>query len=295
MAKMTVPMTLEAFYVDAMITINNPLNLDIYYRIDDGAMQHYDRSFYLLPGQAAHFYGNNNYYAMALDVDDDDWAWTTFTCSTPCYLYGNVMSLLNENVKEYAGNTTIPSQYCFAGLFNCEYEGSAERVNPFIFNHPVKDFYLPATTLTEGCYAAMFDYCTKFERAPALPATTLFPSCYESMFYGCESLIEAPVLPATTMEDHCYADMFDDCVSLTTAPDLPASNLARRCYSGMFYNCSSLNYLKCLATTNLHDATKEWMVGVAAGGTFVKAPSAEWPRGIGDYDVPDSWTVVDAE
>lgn len=70
---------------------------------------------------------------------------------------------------------------------------------------------LPATTLSENCYAGMFDGCTGLTQAPALPATTLADGCYAVMFDGCTGLTQAPALPATTLAENCYADMFTDC------------------------------------------------------------------------------------
>ena len=66
---------------------------------------------------------------------------------------------------------------------------------------------LPATTLTQSCYAYMFYGCTGLTTAPNLPATTLTESCYSNMFYGCKGLVEPPTgwyLPATTLAGSCY-------------------------------------------------------------------------------------------
>ena len=64
-----------------------------------------------------------------------------------------------------------------------------------------------------------------------LPATTLADSCYSAMFWGCSSLTTAPVLPATTLAQNCCSFMFQNCSSLTTAPELPATTLAMGCFA----------------------------------------------------------------
>ena len=157
---------------------------------------------------------------------------------------------------------------------------------------------LPATTLAKGCYEWMFAECTKLETAPTLPATTLAERCYECMFYECSSLVNAPELPATTLADLCYTDMFFSCTSLEKAPVLPAPILVSGCYSYMFAKCSKLNYVECLATdlsandspNDWERATHQWLYGVAATGTFVKAEGInDWT--IGTSGIPTGWTV----
>ena len=153
-------------------------------------------------------------------------------------------------------------------------------------------YYLPATTLADGCYQEMFYKCTSLTKAPELPATTLANSCYSHMFEGCKSLATAPaILPATTLADSCYDSMFQGCTSLTTAPALPANTLASYCYWGMFDGCSSLSYIKCLATNiSAYRCREYWVRGVAATGTFVKNPNMTWTTG--KDGIPEGWTVV---
>ena len=147
-----------------------------------------------------------------------------------CYVYGNVMSLLYQR---YGGKTAFPSgsSYTFTMLFgNCA----------ALYNHPDYPIELPATTLADYCYAAMFWGCSNLTAAPALPATVLTEYCYANMFTDCIGLIEAPELPAETLAEECYFEMFWGCTNLETAPDLPAETLADRCYSDMFADCANL-------------------------------------------------------
>jgi hypothetical protein len=151
---------------------------------------------------------------------------------------------------------------------------------------------LPATTLAEGCYRDMFTYCISLQTAPALPATALAKDCYHNMFKGCKFLINAPDLPATTLAEGCYREMFAYCTQLSLAPDLPATTLAKDCYNEMFSNCSSLNSVTCLATDiSAEDCTTSWLDGVAASGTFIKAPSmTSWTLDSED-GIPSGWTA----
>ena len=152
---------------------------------------------------------------------------------------------------------------------------------------------LPATTLATSCYQQMFVGCTSLTTAPELSATMLATGCYYGMFYNCTGLTTAPELPATTLANSCYGSMFSGCTSLTTAPELPATTLEYSCYRGMFSGCTSLNYIKCLATDiSANGCTTNWVNGVAASGTFVKAASmTSWTTG--NDGIPSGWTVVD--
>lgn len=47
---------------------------------------------------------------------------------------------------------------------------------------------LPATTLADNCYTAMFYNCYKIKFAPELPAKNLIKECYHTMFAECHSL-----------------------------------------------------------------------------------------------------------
>ena len=115
--------------------------------------------------------------------------------------------------------------------------------------------------------------------------------CFYSLFLGSENLTVAPELPATTLKASCYRGLFMGCTGLQTAPDLPAKNLVTACYQEMFMACSSLNYVQCLVTSiAASDCVKDWLLGVASAGTFVKdARMSAWPEGPGG--IPAGWTV----
>ncbi len=222
--------------------------------------------------------------------DEATWAGFHIESQNDCYVYGNMMSLIDKD--GFATNTTLTEPYAFFHLFQrSDYEPATT-----IRNHPTKDIVLPATTLTYNCYDGLFADCQGITRAPQLPATTLADWCYCMMFSG-TSITEAPALPATTLTNACYSDMFMNCTSLAAAPELPAPTLVEGCYSSMFSGCSSLGYVKCLATDISADyCTTGWLSGVAATGTFVKAAAMNgWPVGADESEnvngIPEGWTV----
>ena len=199
-----------------------------------------------------------------------------------CYIYGNIMSLVDEN--GFATATALSEQLTFNALF---------YGNENLYNHPTNKLVLPATTLTEYCYYSMFAACRSMTSAPELPATTLAEGCYAFMFNECSSLTSAPELPATTLAEVCYYSMFYNCNSLTSAPELPATTLAEGCYYSMFKSCELLNSVTCLATNiSAESSTEEWLADVAATGTFTKAPGmGNWETGISG--IPEGWTTKD--
>lgn len=231
------------------------------------------------------FRGNNG-----TCYDEAEWAGFHIECSNDCYVYGNMMSLIDKD--GFATNATLTEPYAFFHLF----QKSDYSANTTVKNHPTKDIVLPATTLTYNCYDGLFADCQGITRAPQLPATTLAEWCYCMMFSG-TSITEAPQLPATTLTNACYSDMFMNCTSLAAAPELPAPTLVEGCYSSMFSGCSSLGYVKCLATDISADyCTTGWLSGVAATGTFVKAATMNgWPVGADESEnvngIPEGWTV----
>ena len=256
--------------------------------------------------------------SLCMDIRDSelglDLYGSFFSSESQFNVEGNVMSLLYGD--NFSNKTTLNVGFEFADLFfDGWYKGRKTNLVS------AENLILPATTLSIGCYAGMFNGCTNLILAPELPATTLAQSCYSSMFDGCSSLTTAPELPATTLDGGCYAGMFTRCTSLTTAPELPATTLAYGCYQAMFQDCTSLttapelyastltngcydrmfngctklNYIKAMfITTPSTDYTKNWVKGIASTGTFIKNSAATW-NVTGNNGVPTGWTVETAD
>ena len=275
------PLTMEALK-DGKITISNPLKLIIKYSRNDGkwiSSSSETISISCSAGDRIGLFGNNAAYTTI--SDDSLLRYTNIQCSAPFYIYGNIMSLVDS--EGYESATELMGSYTFALLFS---------YNDQLVTHPEKPLVLPATTLTDGCYGAMFEGCSGLTSAPALPATTLASNCYYGMFEGCTGLTSAPALPARTLADYCYFCMFAGCTSLTSAPELPATTLVQYCYALMFSGCSSLNYIKMLATDiSATDCMRDWVSGVAENGSFERNPESTWVK-TGDSGIPIGWSVI---
>ena len=162
---------------------------------------------------------------------------------------GNIHSLLYGD--DFASNNSLTnSTYQFCSLFKKALVISAENL------------ILPATTLKNYCYRALFSWCTTLEKAPVLPATTLATGCYWYMFEQC---------------------------AISSAPELNATNLVDECYGHMFEGCASLNYVKCMATSiSATNCKVDWLKNVSSTGTFVKESNTTWSSGTSG--IPSGWT-----
>lgn len=216
-------------------------------------------------------------------VDASNLKLTAPTLSEDCYreMFSRC-SLMTSAPTELPATTLAPR--CYRSMFSdCPNLVSVPSI-------------LPATNLSgcSECYRYMFGVCSSLVSAPELPATTLAQGSYYQMFHSCASLVNAPTLPATAIYKETYFQMFRNCSSLVIAPVILATTASggTSCQR-MFMGCSSLNYVKCLLTNRTGtDVMKEWLNGVAATGTFVKAAGATWESGISG--IPSGWTVIDA-
>ena len=138
----------------------------------------------LQPGDKVEFYANG---VCTKSYSDYDFSIDKGTAEVK--VYGNIMSLLDE--ENYATTNNMKVNDAFRGLF---------RNNTMLKD--ASGLLLPAQTLTEGCYAYMFESCTSLVAGPVLPAPTLTESGYLAMFYDCSSLTSLTCL-ATNFNSYC--------------------------------------------------------------------------------------------
>lgn len=254
---LTTPLTIEAKAEDGatvrLMKSNGLLELKTikYKKSTDTSWSDYDLNGNFGPvislnkGESVSFWSNNAAWAQ------NGSRFSFFSISGECYVYGNVMSMIDdqegataENPK-FSTDEEIGASYAFYYLFrNCQK----------ILNHESKELVLPATKLASHCYQYMFYRCTSLTKAPELKAETLEDNCYRCMFTGCESLTEAPDLKAKTLKDYCYSSMFSSCTSLTEAPEIAAETAAPYCCQTMFAWCSSLTKAPVLKAKKLEES-----------------------------------------
>ena len=229
-------------------------------------------------------------YTKTIEYSKNGGEWTSITAaSTP-----PTISVNAGDTVRFRGNETT-----YAGSKN-NYDGFEGGTAYFdiegnIMSLLYGDNFANNSALTNATY----QFCSIFKKTNVvsaenliLPATTLKNYCYRAMFSYAESLTKAPALPATTLAQGCYWYMFEKC-AITTAPVLPATTLVKECYGYMFTGCANLNYIKCLATTgfNAGSATTGWVTNVSVTGTFIKAAGISWSTG--NNGIPTSWVVFE--
>ena len=243
------PLTLEAEGASTTVTFDNKASDVVTYKVNGGTAQTIAAGTtgtitLAAVGDKVQFFGDNTTYGTSGGSANC----SNISCTDECYVYGNVMSLVKSD--GFASEDTLTGTYNFAYLF---------YNNVKIRNKTGYALVLPATTLTENCYYAMFYGCSLIEVAPELPATTLKRESYYAMFCNCASLKTVPALSATTLANESCQSMFCNCTSLVTAPALPATNLASWCYHGMFSGCSKLTAAPELPATTLASSCYENM------------------------------------
>ena len=204
---------------------------------------------------------------------------------------GNSISLDSGDTAMFKATGLSPSVLNGIGTFSTT---KTYNVYGNVMSLTAGDNFATATTMSNYQFLSLFKGSKVVSAENLILSATLSSECYRYMFQNCTSLTSAPELPATSLANSCYNSMFYGCRSLTTAPELPATTLASQCYYWMFFGCSSLNYVKSLATDiSANSCTVNWLNGVSATGTFVKARlmQSEWQCGASG--IPDGWSVED--
>ena len=248
---------------------------------------------------------SNNGIAKTIDYSLNDAAWSTITASDDSTYFdvvaGDVVRFRGENAS-YAVSKSGYTGFGYGEKLpsGATYDTDAAEVDiegnimSLIYGDNFEDY----TTFSGGTY----NFCSIFKRLKVvsaenlvLPATTLTNYCYRAMFSWCTYLETPPKLPATALAQGCYWYMFEKC-PITNAPDLLAETLVAECYGSMFTGCASLNYIKCMAKSgfNTSNCKQNWVNGVASQGTFVKNSDVSvstWSRG--NSGIPTNWLVFD--
>lgn len=239
-------------------------------------------------------------YAKTIEYSLNGGEWTSITAaSSP-----TAINVVADDVIRFKGtNTTYAGSKANYASFGKDASGDTSSTAHFVAEGNVMsliygDNFIGQTTFNGGTY----NFCSLFKRTNiesaenlVLPALTLTEYCYRAMFSWCTVLAVAPKLPATTLAKGVYWYMFEKC-AITEAPELLAEHLVAECYGDMFTGCTSLNYIKCMAIDGFGTSKckENWVSGVASSGTFVKDSGVSvdtWTRGASG--IPTNWLVYD--
>lgn len=193
------PLTFEAVGGGEInLVFHNLSGGEVKVKINNGSWETYTSSN-VLTGTKFSFCGKNaSYYP---DSENPSF----FQCSDHCYVYGNIMSLVNGK-DDFAHATELTEDDAFRELF--KFRGS-EGYPGQIKSNQDKPLLLPATKLTKNCYQSMFEGCTVLKSAPVLPAATLVSGCYNYMFKGCANLNYIKCL-AKPIPEGCTTEWVND-------------------------------------------------------------------------------------
>ena len=220
-------------------------------------------------------------------------SWTSVTSTAE----GATINVVADDAVRFRGSETT---YATSKSLYSGFEGGTAQfdIEGNIMSLLYGDGFASNSELTNSTY----QFCSLFKKALVisarnliLPAMTMKNDCYRAMFSWCTTLVAPPALPATTLAAECYWYMFEQC-SIMKAPELPATTLANSCYGHMFEGCALLNTIVCRASSgfNRTKIMENWTLNVAASGTYVKSsdkPLAEYPTGASG--IPTGWTVND--
>ena len=146
-----------------------------------GTNEHYCNNTVLKSGTDPH----KEWYVVFGCINNDGANYkNSFTSTTARFdAYGNIMSLIYGD--NFIGQTTLPTTHSFCQLFKTSGIVSA------------KHLILPATTLTDSCYRAMFSKSYRLKISPTFPAKNLVTECYKYMFEDCTNLKQITCLAET--------------------------------------------------------------------------------------------------
>ena len=187
-------LTLQVLNTGTTITFDNKATGSVEYCINSGswttlaAAGASRTTTSLSAGDKVYLRGTNATYTIpGTDDPETPDIPSHISCSRPCYVYGNFMSLIGGD--DFAATTTLTGYSALSNLFD-------GNVN--IRNHPYKDMVLPATSLSNYCYSEMFSGCTGLGRSPVMAAAAAGTYSYKDMFNGCSGLYYVT----------CYSSMY---------------------------------------------------------------------------------------
>ena len=228
-------------------------------------------------------------YTNKVEISTDKETWNTWNFDTANTLIipigGKVYLRNNSGVFSYYGTDGYYYLTSIKTTMKCNVGGN---INTLLnYNEEILDI-----SDKRSCFRRLFIGAKIVDASKlVMPATTLSQYCYADFFVGNSLLIAPPELPAVNLAEFCYYNFFRNCTSLVNSPELRATTLVDDCYMELFYGCSKLNnitvYANDISATN---CTYNWLSGVSSTGTFHNMGSATYESG--SSGIPTGWEVV---
>ena len=298
---------LQNTLVQTYSTIHGRVSSIVSQNCEYSPVHHYENDYLTFKIRTAgKVYWRSNSLAKTIDYSLNNGTWTSITSATTPV---SITVAANDVVRFRGSNATYATnKSTYSGFGHGEagtsgqstYDNDAADfdIEGNIMSLIYGDNFVGQTAFNGSTY----NFCSLFKKAKCvsaenlvLPATTMTEACYRAMFSWCTYLEEAPSLPATTLAQYCYWYMFEKC-AITTAPDLLFETFVANSCGSMFNGCASLNYIKCMANAgfNTTNCKQNWVSGVASSGTFVKdsgVTTSTWTTGANG--IPTNWLVYD--
>ena len=166
------PLTLEATMDDTEIAVTNGSGKTIQYQINGKdliTITGTENITGLKAGDIVQFFSKNASLAESTS------SYINIKPSKTTYVYGNVMSLIDDENNGFANDKTIAGEYALFSLFN----GAK-----LLASHDKKALVLPATTLTDYCYYGMFNGCTNLNSVKCLATDIGANNCLNDWLKG---------------------------------------------------------------------------------------------------------------
>ena len=148
----TRPLTIKAKENGTTVTFTDRSSGKVTWITSDGrsgTISLINKTVSLAAGQRVWFIGDGTNNAFGTGSESNS---SRIALNKDCEVYGNIMSLLGP---DFATATTLPGNNTFAYLFSGQ---------THLKNSAEEGLYLPATTLTDGCYKGLFKGCTGLSR-----------------------------------------------------------------------------------------------------------------------------------
>lgn len=155
--------------------------------------------------------GNTHYISQSLFTDVPCVA--VYDSTNKKYTLYTVEFVYNLSQHRFAINHVLRNLGTI-DMFGEYYTANTSLDAQITVNYNYNNLYLNATSLSESCYAYMFDACDTLQYASrfVLEARTLQPKCYDHMFYHCDHLFSIPLsLSAVTLAASACQYMFAVC------------------------------------------------------------------------------------
>jgi hypothetical protein len=173
----TQPLTFQAIKEGTITYTAANDGYTVEYKKNNDGWTTYSSAISVAVGDVVSFRGTNSTYYMS--KGELIGVASKFACSSACYIYGNVMSLISK--ESFSTTTSFTAEKTFLRMFE-------NQTN--LRSHPYKDLVLPATTLAKQCYQNMFYGCTGLTRSAILAKAVGADNAYQWMYNGCSNLSE---------------------------------------------------------------------------------------------------------